>query len=462
MSEPPEDDDLIPRLREYLKGYSTYPRPERVGARRYRLSRVLAAVALAAVPATAIAIGFAAGHLGPTAAPVTSPTATGTAPVSGTPVSGTPTTLTVPTASATPGATSPGAGTPQPTPTAAATPTPGAGGCGSAAGSPVSGAAISGIKAYPVAAASGGPEWMAPGPLGVWFASAQGIGQVTPAGRVTLYPAPSSWTSGSVGGPAFGAGCIWTTESHDGQVYIGEWSSVGTLDGEFPVPGFGAYTVTYGPDGALWWTGIGSSSSQDPQAFIGRMTVSGRVTTYPLPQPQDPAYTIVAGADGALWFDIPYSASIGRITTSGQISVFPIPGGKPGVLGIRDALTAGPDGAIWAASYSNQRLARIASDGSVQEYSTASCGSPDSITAGGDGNLWFTSANGVSSLLCRMSASGQVTGIYPLPSTFVSAPWISSITSGADGDVWFDTAEFIGQLDPASPPSSAPITSPSS
>jgi virginiamycin B lyase len=72
-------------------------------------------------------------------------------------------------------------------------------------------------------------------------------------------------------------------------------------------------------------------------ASIGRITTTGSITDYPIPAT---AYSITAGPDGALWFTENQAHKIGRITTSGTVTEF-ASGGDP--LDI----TAGPDGNLW-------------------------------------------------------------------------------------------------------------------
>jgi virginiamycin B lyase len=68
--------------------------------------------------------------------------------------------------------------------------------------------------------------------------------------------------------------------------------------------------ITSGADGALWFTGAGSSNR------IERMTTSGSVTNYPIPTSGSGPSGITKGPDGALWFnEVTIGANkIGRIT----------------------------------------------------------------------------------------------------------------------------------------------------
>ncbi|HEV2237574.1 MAG TPA: Virginiamycin B lyase, partial [Ktedonobacterales bacterium] len=68
-----------------------------------------------------------------------------------------------------------------------------------------------------------------------------------------------------------------------------------------------------GPDGALWFT--------TPDA-IGRITLSGTITYFPLPMTIGDAQGITSGPDGALWFAEVTGDAIGRLTPSGQFSEY--------------------------------------------------------------------------------------------------------------------------------------------
>src|SRR5271157_2192888 len=70
--------------------------------------------------------------------------------------------------------------------------------------------------------------------------------------------------------------------------------------------------ITSGPDGNLWFT--------DVNGGVGRITTSGAITTFPLPNANSGSDAIIIGPDGNLWFTESLSSKIGRITTSGAIT----------------------------------------------------------------------------------------------------------------------------------------------
>jgi virginiamycin B lyase len=64
--------------------------------------------------------------------------------------------------------------------------------------------------------------------------------------------------------------------------------------------------ITIGPDGNLWFTEYEGHQ-------IGRMTLDGTVTEFPVPTAGNVPYGIVTGPDGNLWFTESRGNKIGRI-----------------------------------------------------------------------------------------------------------------------------------------------------
>jgi streptogramin lyase len=77
--------------------------------------------------------------------------------------------------------------------------------------------------------------------------------------------------------------------------------------------GSGPDGIVAGPDGALWF---------DAGSVIGRMTLTGEVTQYPVPNsstaPADVGITV--GSDGNIWFTAQSQAAayVGRVCTKKQ------------------------------------------------------------------------------------------------------------------------------------------------
>ncbi len=155
--------------------------------------------------------------------------------------------------------------------------------------------------------------------------------------------------------------------------------------------------IIKGPDGNLWFTD--NTSSQ-----IGRMTPSGQITEFPLPNANfnDSFFVpvgIAAGPDDNLWFTECDSygqggCKIGRITPQGKVTEFPLPASS--AFNEAGSIIAGPDGNLWFTGCArsqdpcNDQIGRITPGGKITDFSVPSSDGPiQAITAGPDGNLWF-------------------------------------------------------------------------
>jgi streptogramin lyase len=228
-----------------------------------------------------------------------------------------------------------------------------------------------------------GPVGIAAGSDGnVWYAKQQGIGLVTPDGKITERGVPGGRDSGYLtNGPG---GNLWFTEPVANKL-----ASV-TPAGMFteytvPTPNAGPFAIATGPDGNLWFTEQHSAGNK-----IGRMTPAGAFTEFPIPTPASNAFGITAGADGNLWFTEQDGHKIGRITPAGVLTEFAIPsGGSPG------AITSGPDGNVWFVEFRDNAIGRVTPDGVIAEYSIPTPRSvPTGICAGPDKNIYFTQLDG--------------------------------------------------------------------
>jgi hypothetical protein len=164
---------------------------------------------------------------------------------------------------------------------------------------------------------------------------------ITTAGVVTEFPAAVSNPFSITGGPE---GALWFTEP--GNSRIGRITTAGAIT-EYPLSGFGnPQGITTGPDGALWFTEFGTGK-------IGRITIQGVLTEYPLAPNSSPS-GITVGPDQALWFTESNANRIGRITTAGFITEYPVPIAGSSPMGI----AAGPDGGLWFTQFNSNSIGR--------------------------------------------------------------------------------------------------------
>jgi virginiamycin B lyase len=235
------------------------------------------------------------------------------------------------------------------------------------------------------------------------------------------------------------------------------------LDGTFrmfPLPEAQSYPthLTMGPDAALWFTAVQGESqvarSVDiaphftrETAVIGKMTLHGQFTLFPLSPPLASLAGIAAGQDGNVWFT-DRMGTIGRITPAGVFTAFVIPGLQP-----HDALgpiIAGSDGNLWFGITSREahsdnafgEIGRIAPQGTMTIFPLGRFVLLRDMTIGPDHHIWFTSDVAVGCI----TPDGQVRTFLP-PG---HASWIArnaeirlggGIATGADGALWFATAE---------------------
>ena len=63
---------------------------------------------------------------------------------------------------------------------------------------------------------------------------------------------------------------------------------------------------------------------------VGRITMDGKITEFPIPSATGSPINIAVGPDRNIWFT--KRARLGRVTPDGAITEFPIPagGGRPG------------------------------------------------------------------------------------------------------------------------------------
>jgi streptogramin lyase len=204
------------------------------------------------------------------------------------------------------------------------------------------------------------PENITSGPDGnVWFSAHDGTQifvRTSMDGRATVIPDPNPvYVTGLTTGAD---GNLWFTERASDQ--IGQLTPAGVIT-MFPDPlGTVAtpFGITGGPDGNVWFTNANGAS-------IGRITPTGQIATF-----TDPAGTvdypaeITAGPDGNVWFTSVRTQRIGRTTPDGQITTYPI-----GTLtGLRD-ITAGPDGNMWFTADNN--LGRMTPTGAFTAFPLA-------------------------------------------------------------------------------------------
>ena len=260
----------------------------------------------------------------------------------------------------------------------------------------------------------------------VWFTEAEctsGIG---------TYSAPGAWQHWSITGDCKSQP-LAITRGSDGNIWFADvWSSYGRVSPTGQITRFSMPVSSYpsgittGPDGNLWL----AAASPQSRPFIAKIGIDGQeLAEYALPNGEQPR-GIVTGPDAAIWFT--ENAGIGRLTVSGKLSEFPLPAGNGS--GMPYQIAVGPDRNLWFIEYIPEgegRVGRLTPSGKLTEFATPGIRGLQWITAGPDHALWFTGSQ--SNNIGRIDLSGAVTS-YPVPS-LRSQP--VGITTGPDRNIWF-------------------------
>lgn len=155
---------------------------------------------------------------------------------------------------------------------------------------------------------------------------------------------------------------------------------------------FGPSSITTGPDGNMW---IAIPTGPPLPWKFYRSTLSGQIVSQ---MPLAGVFSIgdaVTGPDHAVWFTDPVDNVVGRVTVGGSLTTYPLPSTNAGPY----AITVGGDGAIWFTEQNTSKIGRITTSGLVSEYATpTSSAGPGQIVgpaSSGCGNaqLWFSEAN---------------------------------------------------------------------
>lgn len=249
---------------------------------------------------------------------------------------------------------------------------------------------------------------------------------------------------------------IWFTESNGTTNRIGSIAPDGSNPTEYGTPTTNSlpYNIVAGPDGNVWFTentpnNIGEFVSLGGGAGFGEFPI-----TYPPSDGTGSAYGawgITSGPDGNLWFteaNSPEDVSfVGNITTGGTISTFQT-GFTIGAHGI----TAGPDGNLWFAGRSTNAILRIlaASPNTVSPTSVPTANSgPESVAVGPDGNIWFTEL--VANKIGVISTSGTILNEFPIPGV------ISTVAANGSGS-GYNTGDTLTIVQPGATGGTVQVT----
>jgi streptogramin lyase len=224
-------------------------------------------------------------------------------------------------------------------------------------------------------------------------------------------------------------------------VVRGAVATANILEFIIPVPLTEPGHITYGPDGAYWFTEFDDKS-------IGRVTTGGYITSYVIPSYNAQPYGIVAGPDHNLWFTESQPNKIGRLTPAGVFTEFTIPTTNNLPAGI----TVGPDKRLWFAELNTGKVGVIpttaTSGAAIKQYTVST--NPNcllyNIVTGPDGNLWITDSG--LGRIWTISTNGANLKFFQLAANSKPLDITSDITNNA---LWFTEygSNKIGRLDVA-------------
>jgi len=193
-------------------------------------------------------------------------------------------------------------------------------------------------------ARNGGPSsirGIVSGPDGaLWFTNDYELGRISTSGLISHYSNGGLLAGGITVGPD---GALWYIDLFGNN--IGRRTMGGTIT-VFAIPGSTTHgcgycsSISAGPDGAVWFT------RSETTKQIGRIDTSGHMTMYSIPTTG--AYSITWGHDGAMWFTDPLGKALGRIDMSGHITYY-IPSTTSGsyTIGVVSGVDGNPIFTAW-------------------------------------------------------------------------------------------------------------------
>jgi virginiamycin B lyase len=157
------------------------------------------------------------------------------------------------------------------------------------------------------------------------------------------------------------------------------------------------------------------------------------VVDFPVPTPDSTTQSGALGPDGAIWFIERSAAKIGRMTLSGHFTEYPLAAGS-----FPNRIVLGPDGALWFTELNADKVGRITTRGTLTEY--ADPGGPVGIVVGNDGQLYTVLDH--TDAVSRLNLAGQITGDWTLP----GAGGPLQIGTGFGLDLWVTDTFGVGNV----------------
>ena len=258
-------------------------------------------------------------------------------------------------------------------------------------------------------------------------------------GRVTTWRVPEALVG--LRSVAIGPdGRVWLTEQNRGQVEALAGNELTRYEVSKLFPDAGAFAFSWGPQGALWFTGY-------PGGTLGRVLPDGSVNLFESRGTGATTLGITQAADGSMWTTDPNLGALIRVGTDGTVTPVPVSsdGGqtqRPGFI------VPGADGLLWFTIPDTSQVASVTTTGTptITRYDVPGHVVPRNIVADGAGTLWVTLED--SPALARVDeATGKAT-IVPLAGS-VPTDGLNDLALAADGTLWVTTpSSAVLHVDP--------------
>lgn len=322
----------------------------------------------------------------------------------------------------------------------------------------------------------------------LWLADSDGVTKVSGSGAFTTYPL--SGVCSNLSEPsALAAGpddTLWFVPLADSGAGLCSITTSGVQSVIVPAStgeGFGSYGVAEGPHGSTWTVGnFDNTCGKEQTSRCGRSWVmeaeaSGVVQLWLYPTADGeppylnfyPSQGIVEGSDGDMWFMLPYDDEIGRISSSGSITLFKIPDKSVDPLGVAE----GADGDVWFTTYRPGPFSTVEADGTFGRITPAGkltmfslpskrAGEPDVFTGGiaasgkdlyapGGADAPVGGPYGTAAVF-SITAAGVVRTLLDknVPAVTDEYVGLNDIVRASNGDLWMiDYPGFIDRVTPS-------------
>jgi virginiamycin B lyase len=255
------------------------------------------------------------------------------------------------------------------------------------------------ITEFAVPTAGAEPFALTSGPDGqVWFTEITGnkIGHIpvtaTSGSDISEIALPTGGSPMGITGGSDNA--LYFTEeigNRVGRIPTNATSTSAITEITLPVAGSLPVGMGTAADGTIWFTEVAGAVNSVAHMPVGA-TLASQITAFPIPTAGGIPIWIAPGAAGSMNVTEQNARKIGSIpngaTSTAQITEFSAGTNLPwqNVLG--------PDGAIWFAEFTSNKVGRIATDGTLLEFTLPTAGAQvTGVTTGPDGAIWFTEEN---------------------------------------------------------------------